>query len=49
MDTDPNKSQDSVNGSENLFLGGGSDRTLVQNIDSVVEEPGLGLACARCH
>ena len=43
MGTDPNQSQDGVDGSENLLCQGrGFDRILLQNIDSiVVEGPGL--------
>ena len=48
--TDPNQSQDRVsNGSENLLLWEGFDHIPVQNIDSVVEEPGFGLVCACCQ
>ena len=47
--TDPNQSEGSADGSEDLLGGGGFDCVLVQNVDSVVQERLLGLACACCH
>jgi len=47
--TDPNQSQGSADGSEDLLSGGGLDCVPIQNIDSVVQERRLGFACACCH
>ena len=47
--TDPNQTQDSADGSEDLVCEGGFNCVLVQDTDSVVEKQHLGLVCACCH